>query len=124
MLGALKEKGHTLCLATSKPEVFARQILEYFQIFSLFDVVSGADLQGGRNSKIDVLRHACQEAGGVSIAACLMTGDRKYDILAANTLGMASVGALWGYGSRCELEEAGASCILEDIEAFRKHLCI
>jgi len=41
-----------------------------------------------------------------------MIGDRSVDILAARANGLASVGVLWGYGSRAELEKAGPGRIL------------
>ena len=44
-----------------------------------------------------------------------MIGDRKHDILGAKEVGIDSVGVLYGYGSRQELEEAGADWIAETI---------
>jgi len=37
-----------------------------------------------------------------------MVGDRRYDISGAHSVGMRGLGVLWGYGSRDELETAGA----------------
>ena len=42
-----------------------------------------------------------------------MIGDRSDDILAANALAMESIGVLWGYGDRAELEAAAAGAIVE-----------
>ncbi len=122
MLADLRRQGRVLSLATSKPEPFAQRILEHFGIASLFDHVAGAELTGPRNSKTSVLRHACGLCGVADMAQCLMVGDRKYDILGAHAVGMDGVGVLYGYGSRGELEEAGADKLCEDVPALRQLL--
>ena len=108
MLRRLKEAGKTLVVATSKPETFARRIADHFGLAASLDAVCGADLAGGRSAKIDVIRYAL-EAGGIDPGAAVMVGDRKYDILGAKEAGLADVGVLYGYGTREELAEAGAS---------------
>lgn len=108
MLRRLKGAGKTLVVATSKPEIFARRIADHFGLSASLDAVCGADLEGGRSAKIDVIRYALS-ARGVDPAAAVMVGDRKYDILGAKEAGLDHVGVLYGYGSREELEEAGAS---------------
>lgn len=108
MLRRLKDAGKTLVVATSKPETFARRIADHFGLSASRDAVCGADLAGGRSAKTDVIRYAL-EAGGIDPGAAVMVGDRKYDILGAKEVGLADVGVLYGYGTREELMEAGAS---------------
>lgn len=122
LLADLRRKGRTISLATSKPEPFALRILDHFGIAGLFDHVAGAELTGPRNSKTAVLRHACGLCGVADMAQCLMVGDRKYDILGAHAVGMDCTGVLYGYGSRSELEEAGADSLCADVASLRQHL--
>jgi phosphoglycolate phosphatase len=42
-----------------------------------------------------------------------MVGDRRYDIAGAHAVRMRGLGVLWGYGSRDELETAGADQLVE-----------
>ena len=100
LLTELRSAGRVLSLATSKPEPFALRILEHFGIADLFDHVAGAELNGPRNSKSSVLRHACGLCGVEDMQQCLMVGDRKYDVLGAHAVGMPCAGVLYGYGSR------------------------
>ena len=122
LLTDLRSAGRVLSLATSKPELFALRILEHFGIADLFDHVAGAELNGPRNSKSSVLRHACGLCGVEDMHQCLMVGDRKYDVLGAHAVGMPCAGVLYGYGSRSELEEAGAECLCDDVPALRQLL--
>ncbi len=107
MLARLREAGGRLVVATSKPEVFALRIAEHFGFSDSLEAVCGADLEGGRSSKTEVIRYAL-EARKAAPEATVMVGDRKYDILGAHEVGLDSVGVLYGYGSREELIEAGA----------------
>lgn len=122
LLHDLCRAGHSLCLATSKPEVFAHRILEHFSLSDCFFHVAGAELSGPRNSKPDVLRHACALCGAEDMQHCLMVGDRKYDVCGAHELGMDCAAVLYGYGSRRELEEAGAQWLCQTVEDLRRAL--
>ncbi len=110
-LAQLTQQGATLHLATSKPHVFARQILEYFELETYFASVHGSELDGMRSHKSDLIAYVlAQEAIASTDAA--MVGDRAYDILGAMANQLPAVGVLWGYGSRVELVEAGADQLL------------
>ena len=102
-------------VATSKPEVFALRILDYFHMTEYFDVIGGADLDGKRVRKADVIRYTLKKAGisleGENREQAVMVGDREHDILGAKAVGIDSVGVLYGYGSREELTGAGASAL-------------
>jgi len=108
-LAALVALGHTLCLATSKPEVFARRITARFGLDTVLRHQVGASLDASRTSKRDVLAHAVSLSGAAPDRA-VMVGDRHHDIDAARDLGLASVGVLWGYGARKELSAAARLC--------------
>lgn len=136
MLEGLKAAGKQLYVATSKPEVYARQILEHFHLDEYFAFVGGADMRETRVKKGDVIRYVLDEAGisgrktagveaagtEVSLESIVMVGDREHDILGAKENGISSVGLLLGYGSREELLEAGADRIAEDTKELEEIL--
>ena len=115
VLSDLSASGKKLVLATSKPEIFAVQILEHFQIKEFFQVIAGATLDGQRSTKTDVIQHALEMAQVTDTSHCLMVGDREHDIEGAKVHLMDAVGVLYGFGSKKELVEAGATYILDKL---------
>lgn len=120
LLKRLSEKGVKIALATSKPEVFAKIVLEDMGVMEYFTYVAGAemdDADGGRKNyrtkKEDVISHALSEMGITDKSRVLMAGDRKHDIIGANLNGIDSVGVLYGFGSREEFEKEKATYIVE-----------
>jgi phosphoglycolate phosphatase len=111
MLDALAARS-TLAVATSKPTVSARRILEHFGLLDRFTVVAGADLDGGRESKAAVVAHALDLLGADGRDA-VMVGDREHDVLGAAVHGIPAIGVLWGYGDADELRAAGAAALAE-----------
>lgn len=131
MLGELSAKGYILAVATSKPEKFARSILERYRIgengersaASVFAYVGGSELNGDRTDKAEVIEYVMKSLGkDVTPDKCVMVGDREHDIIGARKLGMRSVGVLWGYGSRSELENAQADIIFDSPSELAKML--
>lgn len=102
-------KENRLYIATSKPEVFAKEMLEKFALADHFQGIYGADLAGERNSKAKVLAYALDGAGNVDKNKSWMIGDRKHDMTGARTNQLPGIGVLWGFGDRAELEAAGAT---------------
>ena len=117
MLKALKAAGVRCVLATSKPDHYAVQILEHFGLAEYFDFVAGATMDEKRTNKADVIAYALAHSAAEK---ALMVGDREHDIHGAKAHGLASVGVLYGYGSREELEAAGADYIAETAEEILK----
>jgi len=118
MLKALNDAGKICVLATSKPEHYAVQILEHFGLASYFFCVAGATMDEKRTNKADVIAHALETVGKPGKA--VMVGDRKHDILGAKAHDLDSIGVLYGYGSRTELETAGATYLAETAEEIWK----
>lgn len=116
LLSKLKKAGNKIFLATSKPEEFARRILEHFKLDSYFDDICGATLDGSRSNKEDVISYALVKNKITDYSNTVMIGDRSYDIEGAKLVGIASIGVLYGFGSREELIEAGADQISETVE--------
>lgn len=112
MLTRLKEAGCRLYVATSKLESLAVQLMEHFGLADYFDGICGApenDPEGSK--KVNVVKAALKKAGCADPKRAVIIGDRKFDILGGHQAGLAAVGVLYGYGSREELEEAGAEAI-------------
>lgn len=124
LLARLKEAGKTVCLATSKPEVFARQILEHFHIDGYFDEIVGSCLDGTRTKKGEVIAEVFRRLGDVcpDKASCVMVGDRLHDIAGARENGLDSIGVTFGYGSEEELSSAGATYIAHSFEELSQLL--
>lgn len=114
LLGKIRASDRKIVLATSKPEEFAVRILEHFDLMKYFDVVAGASMDEKRNKKGDVIKYA-MEKGGFSSENAVMIGDREHDIYGAKENGLPSIGVLYGYGDREELEKAGADFIAETV---------
>jgi phosphoglycolate phosphatase len=121
ILAALKQSHGRLFVATSKAHVFADRIIDHFRLRDYFEHVFGAELDGTRADKADLLAYAIETAG-VDPRRALMIGDRSHDIIGAKKNGMNSVGVLYGYGSERELIEAGASHICATPRAVLDHI--
>lgn len=113
MLHELKESGCRILLATSKPEKFARIIADHFGFTQYFDFIGGANLDGSRTDKQEVIEYVLSECGVEDRSDVLMVGDRRYDIEGARSTGVHSMGVLYGYGSREEIESAEPDFIAE-----------
>ncbi len=111
MLQQLQAAGVKICLATSKPEVYAKQILEHFGLDGYFTAVAGSEMDGTRTKKAEVVERALMLLGDPDVSGCIMIGDREHDVLGGQAQGLDTVGVLFGYGSREELERAGATYI-------------
>ncbi len=118
MLSTLKNSGKRLVLATSKPEVYAKRILDHFELDRYFDFVGGATMDATRNNKSDVISYVLDSVGVTDKSTCVMIGDREHDILGAKANGIDSVGVLYGYGSREELSDAGANYIVSTVDGI------
>ncbi len=118
LLNALKEKGYILAVATSKPTVYAKQILEHFNLLSYFELVVGSGLDNKTlNTKTKVIAKVLED---LNISdneknVVVMIGDRKQDIIGAKECGIASIGVRFGYAEDGELEEAGADYIVANV---------
>ena len=122
LLAELRKAGKKLVLATSKPEEFARRIMDKFGLAQYFEHTAGATFDGSISKKSEVIEYAIKGAGVTDRSSVLMIGDRENDILGAKKAGVDSMGVLFGYGSRQELEEAGPTYIAESIEDIGKML--
>lgn len=117
LLAGLKEEGRELILATSKPELFTRRIMDHFGLSPYFAHICAAPMDesdGGKKENViaAALRLASDPAGAV------MVGDRSYDIIGAHKNAIPAIGVLYGYGSREELEKAGADRTADSVASL------
>lgn len=111
-LAEMKRSGLQLYLATSKRATFASRILDHLKFTAYFDAIYGSVPGGELDHKPELLAHILSQHD-LAPANCLMVGDRRHDISGAHAVGMRGLGVLWGYGSRDELETAGADQLVE-----------
>jgi len=111
-LERMAEAGCRLIVATAKPHVFARPLLERFHLGHRFAAVYGPELDGTNDHKTDLLAHIL-EREGLAPRWAVMVGDRDLDVRAAAANGIRAVGVTWGYGSVGELSGAGAAALCE-----------
>ena len=111
-LEALWENRHMLFVATSKPTVYAEQIIDRFDLHRYFAGIYGSELDGKRNDKTSLISYILQKES-MARSEVLMIGDREHDIIGAKDNGIYGVGVLWGYGDKDELEISGAHAIVK-----------
>lgn len=121
MLKTLKKAGKTLFLATSKPEVYAKQILDHFNLSQFFTFVGGSELDHRRVDKYEVIEYVLSSQRA-DRSRCVMVGDRLHDVIGAKKSGLESIGVTYGYGSQKELEAAGADHILPNVPLLTEFL--
>ncbi len=122
MLRELKSAGKHLCLATSKPTCYSVRIMEHFGMAPYFDEMIGSNLDGSCVDKDEIIRLGLQKCGVTDLSQAVMVGDRKFDIIGGQKCGIATIGVLYGYGTRTELEENGADIIAATVEDLQKIL--
>lgn len=116
MLKRLKDKGYKVVVATSKPERMAKIIADHFDIEKYFDFIGGAHMDGRRTDKKEVIEYVLKNSGVSDPDEVIMVGDRKYDVAGAHELGIKCIAVLFGYGSKNELQDAGADYMADTPE--------
>ena len=114
MLEKLRQNGHRLFVATSKPEEMSVEILEKFELAQYFELICGATLDGSRSKKADIITYLLDKAGDTENA--VMVGDTAFDVVGAAAHGIPAIGVAWGYGKVEDMEIAGASAIAHSVE--------
>ena len=118
-LRALKAAGCRLFVGTSKPEPLAREILSDFHLAQYFDYIAGATWDKTRQNKDDVLQYLLSVAGA---DGAVMVGDTHYDVTGAHARTLPCIGVTWGYGTREELQAAGADAIVDTPEELLQYV--
>ncbi len=122
MLRNLKENGKSLIVATSKPQPFTDKIMEHFDLAKYFDFIAGSNMDTTRSKKAEVIEYALSECNTKDKSKVVMIGDRAEDMIGAQSAGIDSIGAEYGYGTFDELKNAGATYIVKTVEELKKLL--
>lgn len=109
LLQTLKNHGHKLLIATSKPETLALEITNHFDLAQYFDRICGASLDRSRITKEDVIEYLLSLEESTENA--IMVGDTEFDVLGAAAHGIPTIGVSWGYGNVEDMQKAGAVSI-------------
>ena len=120
-LATLQSQGYRLFLATAKPEVYARQILEHFDLLQYFIYPYGSELNGERTHKGDLIEYILNKEQ-LNPAECLMVGDREHDILGARRNGIDTIAVTYGYGSKVELDQAQPKARIQQFSALLNYV--
>ncbi|WP_319586648.1 HAD hydrolase-like protein [uncultured Desulfobulbus sp.] len=103
VLATLQQQGCRLFLATSKPRIFAKQILDHFNLAGYFETAHGSELNGQLTDKPSLVRHILA-IEGLQPDQTMIVGDRKFDIIGGKANGIRTGAVTYGYGTREELE--------------------
>ena len=112
-LAEMCRSGARLYLATSKRTIFALRILEHLDLAAFFDGIHGSEAGGALDHKPELISHIIERHALVQ-SRCVVVGDRRYDVTGAHANKMRALGVLWGYGTRDELETAGADALVAE----------
>lgn len=122
LLQKLKTQGKMLLVATSKPTVYSDKILEHFGLKEYFSYIAGSELDGTRVNKAEVIQYALEQMKITESEKIVMIGDKEHDMIGAGICGVDSIGVLYGFGEREELENHGATYIAETVSDLEKIL--
>jgi phosphoglycolate phosphatase len=114
-IAGLQAAGHQLAVVTSKPHRHAQPIIDALPFGDHFEKLYGPHPSSPHSEKASMIAEALVDFGA-SPKDTMMVGDRRYDIEGAVANGVTGIGVLWGFGSREELEEAGAHAVIEHPE--------
>lgn len=100
-LKMLKIQGRDIYLATSKPEIYAKEILKNLNATKYFSGIHGASMDEKISEKLEIMSIAVKEHE-ICLKDSVMIGDRVYDIHGAMAIGMDSVFFEAGYADEKE----------------------
>ncbi len=111
-LQTLRGAGIRTYITTSKPHVFAKEIMAHFDMTSLFDGIYGSEFDGTRGRKSEVVEY-CMMQNGLTKDDTVLVGDRHFDVDGARKCSVDCIGVAFGYGGKSELVNAGARYVVE-----------
>lgn len=120
-LKVLNERGYTLYVATAKPTIYAKQILEHFNLAQYFKVIYGSELTGERTNKAELIAYILEQEALLA-ENCLMIGDREYDILGARKNSIEAIAVEYGYGSDDEITRAEPKARIQVFSSLLEYL--
>ena len=119
MLAQLEKKGYILAVASSKPEVYVRQILDHFGLTRYFTEIGGSELNGRRTNKTEVIEDVLKRLNmDKHRDQVIMVGDKEHDVYGARKAGLECIAVSFGYGTEEELKQAKPLKIVDSAEGI------
>ena len=112
LMRSLKKNGAKIAIATAKPQAFAEKIAKKFGFAPYLDALVGPGFDNKHSSKKSIVGRAIEQLGGVPV----MVGDRCFDVDGGKENGIDTIGVTYGYGTREELENAGATHVVDTVD--------
>ncbi len=122
LLLTLKQKGCKCYVATSKPTVYAKQILENLEISQYFTEIVGSNLNLTRTSKSEIIRAVIGQITQEEKSQVIMIGDTKYDIEGAHSENIDSIAVLYGYGKKDDFKGTSQIKMVKNVEELSHFL--
>ena len=119
----LCDKGINLSVVTSKAEIYTAPVLDKAGISSLFQTVSGCEINGDRSEKAELITYTLNKLALRPSPDILMIGDRNFDIIGARVAGISAAGVTYGYGSREELLSEKPLFLIDSPGQLKKEIC-
>lgn len=119
VLDYMKEKGTKFAVVTNKPQEGAEKVVEELFGKGYMDVVVGSGTERPRKPDKAQAVYAV-ECLNLKKEECMYVGDTDVDMKTGKAAGLFTVGVLWGFRERKELEENHADAIAEVPEALKK----
>jgi len=121
-LKSIRAAGYQTYIATSKPHVFAKRIIEHFEMTPLFDGIYGSELDGTRTDKGELIQHILLTEN-LNPTKTVMVGDRSHDAIGAKKNQLLAIGVTYGYGTEEELKLHGVDLIANSPQEITQYLC-
>lgn len=118
LLEGLGSNGVNIAVATNKPQIFAKSIAAALLPDVKFIKVLGGIETRAKKPDPAIIEEILSEIDGTKNEV-FMIGDSAVDIYTAKNAGIKSIGCLWGFRRRSELEEAGADHIVQTAEEIK-----
>ena len=111
LLGVLKKTGAMLAVNSNKPHSEAVEVVETIFGKDCFDMIVGNSEERPKKPSPEGI-HYIMKTLGVSPQDVLYLGDTDTDMKTGKNAGVFTIGVLWGFRKRAELEENGADAII------------
>jgi len=115
-LKRLKDNNNWIAIASSKPEIACRRILEYHNILQYFDEVSGASMDRSVEGKEEVIEQLFKRWPNIDKSDMVLVGDTIFDIMGANAKGIKSIAVSFGFGNVDDMVKEGALSVCNHMD--------
>ena len=112
VLDTIKSLGIPMAIVSNKPDFATKTVVNKLYGEGYFDYVTG-QIPGGVLKPDPSVVLSVMDMFGVTPEECIYVGDTSTDMQTGKNAGIFTVGVLWGFRGREELEANGADIIIE-----------